>query len=196
MFVGVCASFSLPLCVLCVCVCLFGLWLFSSRVFLFSIFPSSPFPSPHLSPHQMLNCVAVFPDERNVFYREKEEGTYTTLPFFLSYCLGLPLCVFLCVCVCLCLFVFLLLPSLSLCVCVSLCVSSLLSSFSFLFPLCFAFLSAFLLLPFPFFPSLFLSHRRDSTRNHLFFSLYFICFFSVWSKMDMSIFFLHFFLFS
>jgi ABC-type multidrug transport system permease subunit len=33
----------------------------------------------------LLNCVAVFPDERNVYYRERADGTYSTLPFFLSY---------------------------------------------------------------------------------------------------------------
>jgi hypothetical protein len=33
----------------------------------------------------ILNNIAVFPDERNVFYREFTDGSYTTLPFFLSY---------------------------------------------------------------------------------------------------------------
>jgi len=36
----------------------------------------------------LLNCVAIFPDERNVFYRERADGTYTTAPFFLSYLLN------------------------------------------------------------------------------------------------------------
>ena len=33
----------------------------------------------------MLNCIAVFPVERNVFYREYIDGGYTTIAFFLSY---------------------------------------------------------------------------------------------------------------
>eukprot|EP00455_Lapot_gusevi_P055573 TRINITY_DN9045_c0_g1_i2.p1 TRINITY_DN9045_c0_g1~~TRINITY_DN9045_c0_g1_i2.p1 ORF type:complete len:214 (-),score=35.85 TRINITY_DN9045_c0_g1_i2:53-694(-) len=36
----------------------------------------------------MLNCVAVFPDERNVFYREHADGTYSSIPFSLSYWLA------------------------------------------------------------------------------------------------------------
>ena len=35
----------------------------------------------------MLNCIAVFPIERNVFYREYLDGGYTALAFFLSYIL-------------------------------------------------------------------------------------------------------------
>jgi len=36
----------------------------------------------------MLNCMATFPGERNVFYREKADATYPTLSFFLSYTLA------------------------------------------------------------------------------------------------------------
>lgn len=36
----------------------------------------------------MLNCFAVFPAERNVFYRERADEAYSTFPFFLSYLLG------------------------------------------------------------------------------------------------------------
>jgi len=33
----------------------------------------------------MLNCIAVFPTERNVFYREKADGTYSSEAFLASY---------------------------------------------------------------------------------------------------------------
>ena len=33
----------------------------------------------------MLNCIATFPSERNVFYRECADGTYSTAAFMLSY---------------------------------------------------------------------------------------------------------------
>ena len=35
----------------------------------------------------MLNCIAVFPTERNVFYRECADGTYGTVAFVLTYTL-------------------------------------------------------------------------------------------------------------
>ncbi|KAF2072567.1 hypothetical protein CYY_006116 [Polysphondylium violaceum] len=33
----------------------------------------------------LLNCVALFPTERNLFYRERNDGLYSTLSFFISY---------------------------------------------------------------------------------------------------------------
>jgi len=33
----------------------------------------------------MLNCIAVFPTERNVFYREKSDGAYSSFAFLTSY---------------------------------------------------------------------------------------------------------------
>ncbi|EFA77807.1 hypothetical protein PPL_09305 [Heterostelium album PN500] len=33
----------------------------------------------------LLNCVALFPTERNLFYRERSDGLYSTLAFFFSY---------------------------------------------------------------------------------------------------------------
>jgi hypothetical protein len=36
----------------------------------------------------MLNCFAVFINERNVFWRERSDGAYETAPFFLSYMVG------------------------------------------------------------------------------------------------------------
>jgi hypothetical protein len=33
----------------------------------------------------MLSCIAIFPNERNVFYREYVDGDYSTLAFFMSY---------------------------------------------------------------------------------------------------------------
>jgi hypothetical protein len=36
----------------------------------------------------MLNCFAVFINERNVFWRERADGAYETAPFFLSYMCG------------------------------------------------------------------------------------------------------------
>jgi ABC-type multidrug transport system ATPase subunit len=33
----------------------------------------------------MLSCIAIFPPERNVFFREYADGSYGLLPFFLSY---------------------------------------------------------------------------------------------------------------
>jgi ABC-type multidrug transport system ATPase subunit len=36
----------------------------------------------------MLNCLAVFINERNVFWRERADGAYETAPFFLSYLAG------------------------------------------------------------------------------------------------------------
>lgn len=33
----------------------------------------------------MLSCIAIFPCERNVFYREYVDGDYSALAFFLSY---------------------------------------------------------------------------------------------------------------
>eukprot|EP00466_Bigelowiella_natans_P013380 jgi/Bigna1/75431/fgenesh1_pg.34_\ len=34
----------------------------------------------------MLNCAALFPSQRDVFHRERADGRYSTLAFFLSYC--------------------------------------------------------------------------------------------------------------
>ncbi len=33
----------------------------------------------------LMNVIALFPSERNMYYRERADGTYSTLPFFLSY---------------------------------------------------------------------------------------------------------------
>lgn len=39
----------------------------------------------------MLNCIAIFPQERNVFYREYADGGYSATSFFLSYfIIGIP----------------------------------------------------------------------------------------------------------